>query len=142
MNGLCFHNSDDTILLEVNQSQLNYFTKADDKCRGLQLPEGILLRYNLAKSLYFYLRTSVEDGQVVTRVYSSDTPFEYRKCVIGEVATPLFDRAGHQFDLEVDRKQVDKLRNLLTTWVTFVCDDLEANSGFSAFALDPQKNSN
>lgn len=139
MNGLSCNNADDTILLEVNQSQLNYFTSADERCRGLQLPEGILLRYNLARSLYFYLRTSVEDGKVITRVYSSDTPFDHRKCVIGEVSTPLFDRTGLRFDLEVDRKQVDKLRGLLLTWVNFVCEDLEATSGFSGFALDPQR---
>lgn len=141
MNDLCRTQTDDSVLAEVNQSQLRYFTTADQRCRGLELPEGILLRYNMAKSLYFYLRTSVEDGAVITKAYSSDTPFDYRKVVIGEVSTPMFDKKSHQFDGDVDRKQIEKLRTLLHAWVNFIADTAAASFAFSSFSMESQPKS-
>jgi hypothetical protein len=35
--------------------QLEHFRKIDPPCRGVELPDGIIIRHTLSRSLYFYL---------------------------------------------------------------------------------------
>src|SRR5258707_719304 len=72
-----------------NEKQIQHFQGADARCRGLQLPEGILLRYTLSSALYFYLRTAIQNGKISTRVYASDSPYDREKAHIGEITTPM-----------------------------------------------------
>src|SRR5207248_1189588 len=87
---------EDRVVLQATRNQLEHFQGADPHCRAVQLPEGIMLRYNQARSLYFYLRTGLEGGNILTRVFASDSPYDRQKTGIGEVTTPMFDpRADH-----------------------------------------------
>jgi hypothetical protein len=81
---------EDTILHETNRMQVEHFRDADPRCRAMQLPEGVLLRYMLSRSLCFYLRSGVRDGNITTRVFASDSPYDRQKTDIGEVRTPMF----------------------------------------------------
>jgi hypothetical protein len=119
---------EERIALEATQNQLEHFRSADPRCRALQLPEGIMLRYNLSHSLYFYLRTGVSDGKIKTVVFSSDSPYDRQKTRIGEVSTPMFEA-------QADRNHLGKLEKLLRTWVEFVQDEPASTSDFASFEL-------
>ena len=60
----------DRLVVEVIGSQLTYFKNIDPPCRGLELPDGILLRSTRSASLYFYLRTGVDNGRIKTHMSS------------------------------------------------------------------------
>jgi hypothetical protein len=126
------------IIVESSRTQLEYFTRANPFCRGLQLPEGVMLRYNCSEPFFFYLRTRVEDGKIFTRVYATDTPYELQKSCIGEVSTSLFDAEKNGFDLQADLNQLEKLEVFLNSWVDFIripADDGEER--YTSFALHP-----
>jgi hypothetical protein len=120
---------EDRVVNQINRTQLQRFTDADPRCRGLELPEGLMLRYALARSLYFYLRTGVKDGKIMTRIYASDSPYDRQKSNVGEVKTPMFEPRA-------DAHHLDKVERLLYAWVDFVKDEADAAGDFRSFAVD------
>jgi hypothetical protein len=120
---------DDAGIMGVISMQLEHFRRSDPPCRGVQLPDGILLRHTLSRSLYFYLRTKVEDGKINTCVYASDSPYDRQKTTIGEVSTSIFIEGA-------DDLQLEKLEKLLRDWVYFVRDEPESNQEFQGFEFD------
>jgi hypothetical protein len=121
--------TEDQIVTEVIGSQLEHFRHIDPPCRGLELPDGILLRHTVSKSLYFYLRTLVEDGKISTLVFASDTPYDRQKAGIGSVSTPMFERRADQVHLE-------RLEKLIREWVEFVREDPDSVRDFQSFTVE------
>ncbi len=119
---------DDKVISGMNRTQLERFTGADPRCRGLELPEGLMLRYNLSRSLFFYLKTGVKDGKIITQVFASDSPYERQKTLVGEVITPMF--APH-----ADATQLDRVEEMLYAWVEFVKDEADSGRDFSTFRM-------
>jgi hypothetical protein len=115
------------VAVDINRTQLQRLTEADPRCRGIELPEGLMLRYTLARSLYFYLRTGVKDGKITTKVYASDSPYDRQRAHVGDVRTPPFSTGA-------DAKHLDKVRRLLYSWVDFVKDDTDLTDDFRSFA--------
>jgi hypothetical protein len=125
---------EDPRVLDITRHQMQHFQDADPRCRALQLPEGLMLRYTLSQALYFYLRTGVAEGQLRTHVYASDSPYDRCKADVGEVLTPMFESAA-------DRVHLEKLERLLRSWVDFVKDDVGLEEGdFKSFPIGPQHN--
>jgi hypothetical protein len=120
--------SNDRVVYEVTRNQLEHFTGNDPRCRGLQLPEGLMLRYTLSKALYFYLRSGVREGKISTHVFASDTPYDRQKTPIGEVLTPMFDA-------QADRTHLKKVEALLFAWVDFVKEGADDELGFKSFTM-------
>jgi hypothetical protein len=118
--------TEDRIVTEVIGSQLEHFRHIDPPCRGLELPDGILLRHIVSKSLYFYLRTVVEDGKISTLVFASDSPYDHQKAGIGSVSTPMFEHRADQVHLE-------KLEKLIREWIEFVREDPNTWRDFQSF---------
>jgi hypothetical protein len=114
------------IVLDVIHEQLNHFAQLEPPCRTLELPQGIMLRYNFSESLYFYLRTSVVDGKIVTRVFATDSPYEPQKTRIGDVRTLMFAE-------QADKNHLEAIERLLRSWVSFVHDEPNPLSDFSSF---------
>ena len=120
------------IVREVTRHQVEHFRGGDTRCRVMQLPEGLLLRYTLSQALYFYLRTGAAEGRIVTRVFASDSPYDPKKNNIGEVATPMFEG-------DADALHLRKVQRLLNDWVNFVQNDPDAEEPFTAFPLGEQR---
>jgi hypothetical protein len=120
--------NEENLVTEFTQSQLQHFREADPRCRALQLPEGIMLRYTLSEALYFYLRSGVRDGKIVTRVFASDSPYDRLKTGIGQVLTPMFEAGA-------DLNHFHKLERLLHAWVDFVHQDPDSHSNFRSFEV-------
>jgi hypothetical protein len=116
------------LVTEFTSTQLQHFCEADPRCRALQLPEGIMLRYTLSEALYFYLRTGARDGKIVTRVFASNSPYDRLKTGIGEVATPMFDPRA-------DFQHFKKLEKLLRAWIDFIKQDSGDEEGFRSFEV-------
>ena len=114
---------------EVISTQLQHFTSTDPPRRGVQLPDGILLRHSPSASLFFYLRTRVEDGKIRSRVFASDSPYDRQKAEIGAVDTSMFDPGADQVHLE-------KLEALLQSWVDFVGKDIDGGRDFQSFVVN------
>src|SRR5437660_6887142 len=114
------------IVEEFQHRQLEQLRQADPRCRVMEMPDGVLLRYTLAQSLYFYLRSRVEDGKLTTRVWASDSPYDRQKAHVGDVLTPMFSE-------QADANQLRKVLALLRDWVRFVADDLGEGNEFVAF---------
>jgi hypothetical protein len=119
---------EEKIAFELTRNHLQHFTNADPRCRGLQLPEGLLLRYTLSHALYFYLRTDVRDGKICTRVFASDSPYDRQRTSIGEVQTPLFEPRA-------DANHLVKVERLLHSWVDFVRESPDDEITFKSFAV-------
>src|SRR5262245_16197844 len=111
--------------------QKEHFESADPRCRSLELPEGLLLRYAAARSLYFYLRSGVQDGSITTAVYASDSPYDRQKALIGAVATPMFQG-------EADLEHLRRVEALVRSWVEFVKDP-DAGEDFRSFPLQDRR---
>src|SRR3954453_11831304 len=125
---------DDQVVAGMTRTQLERFTGSDPRCRGLELPEGLMLRYNLSRSLFFYLKTGVKDGKIVTRIFASDSPYEREKTLVGEVITPMFAP-------QADASQLDRVERMLYAWVEFVKDEADPGRDFTTFqmhAVSPQ----
>jgi hypothetical protein len=116
----------------VHRTQLEHFSESDPRCRVLQLPDGVLLRYTLSQALYFYLRTTIRDGKIFTRVYSSDSPYDRQKAAIGDVATPMFEA-------QADYVHLKKIEKLLRGWVEFVGESGDSLNEFMSFKLDEER---
>jgi hypothetical protein len=113
---------------EFQHRQLEQLRQADPRCRVLEMPDGVLLRYTLAQSLFFYLRSRVEDGKLNTRVWASDSPYDRQKAHVGDVISPLFKQ-------ESEANHMRRVLAMLRDWVRFVADDAEQGSEFVAFQV-------
>jgi len=120
---------DESVVGRFASVQLKHFTACDPRCRGVQLPEGILLRYTLSHSLYFYLRSTVKDGNIVTRLFASDSPYDWQKTCIGEVRTPMLEP-------QAESRHLKRVQCQLASWVDFVRDEREPGESFRAFAAE------
>src|SRR6516164_8629806 len=87
----------DQVVVEAIGGQLAYFKNINPPCRGLELPDGVLLRSTRSTALYFYLRTGVDNGKIKTHVFASDSPYDREKTGIGSVVTPMFE-PGADYD--------------------------------------------
>jgi hypothetical protein len=112
----------------VITAQLAHFRSADPPCRGVQLPDGVLLRHTQSASLYFYLKTTVENGAIRTQVFASDSPYDRQKASIGLVITPMFDPSA-------DLKHLEKVEGLVRDWVDFVKQDVNSTRDFRSFSF-------
>jgi hypothetical protein len=121
------------VVVEINRSQMERFTGADPRCRGMELPEGLMLRYALSHSLYFYLRTGVKEGKITTQIFASDTPYDRQKSPVGEVSTPMFES-------QADAKHLDKVERLLYAWVDFVKEEADSDTDFRSFEMNGRRN--
>ena len=110
------------------QTHLRRFQEADASCRGLQLPDGLLLRFNLADALFFYLRSGVADGKIFTRVFASDSPYDREKSFIGQVSTPMFEEMA-------DSRHFQEVEKLVREWVEFVTTAPDPARPFTTFAM-------
>jgi hypothetical protein len=120
----------DQLVVEAIGTQLAYFQNITPPCRGLELPDGILLRSTRSASLYFYLRTGVENGKIKTQVFASDSPYDRQKAGIGAVVTPMFE-PGADYD------HLEKLEGLVRDWVDFVQDEPDPTRDFRSFQVGP-----
>ena len=116
------------LISEFTSSQVQHFRAADPRCRALQLPEGIMLRYTMAEALYFYLRTGARDGKIVTRVFASNSPYDRLKTGIGEVATPMFEP-------HAEYNHFKSLEKLLRSWIDFIREDPGNEECFRSFEV-------
>jgi len=123
---------DQEIAVEVIHGQLQHFTNSVPPCRGIQLPDGVILRHTQSASLYFYLRTKIEDGKIKSRVFASDSPYERQKAEIGEVDTPMFVD-------EADRLHLEKLERLIREWVDFVGEPNNTDRDFQSFVMNDRR---
>jgi hypothetical protein len=119
----------DEIFVEFQGRTLQLMDGADSRCRAMQLPEGLLLRYILAKTLYFYLRTRSKDANLSTQIYATDSPYDPCKTEISEVLTPMFDEGADEIHLK-------KVQQVLRSWVHFVREQTDGDEeDFVAFPL-------
>jgi hypothetical protein len=121
-------NDEDEIAVEVISRQLEHFKNINPPCRGLELPDGILLRHTQSASLYFYLRTGVENGKIKTQVFSTDSPYDRQKATIGTVVTPMFEARA-------DFVHLEKLEKLIRDWVEFVHEQPDVGPDFRSFKV-------
>ena len=90
----------------------------------------ILLRSTRSASLYFYLRTGVEEGKIKTQVFASDSPYDRQKAGIGAVVTPMFEPGA-------DYGHLEKLEGLIRDWVDFVQEGPDPARDFQSFRVGP-----
>jgi hypothetical protein len=127
-NGQSSNDAQDVV--QVISHQLEHFRQIEPPCRGMELPDGIILRHTFSRSLYFYLRTRVEDGKIKTQVFASDSPYDRQKASIGSVMTAMFEERSEHAHLE-------KLENLIRLWVEFVQDEPNLGHDFHSFKVTP-----
>src|SRR4051794_2221316 len=120
----------DRLVVEAIGSQLAHFKNIDLPCRGLELPDGILLRNTRSSSLYFYLRTGVDNGKIKTQVFASDSPYDRQKAGIGSVVTPMFEPGA-------DCNHLMRLEELIRGWVDFVQEGPDPTRDFQSFQVGP-----
>ncbi len=116
------------IVVEVIGNQLEHFRNIDPPCRGLELPDGIVLRHTQSRSLYFYLRTDIDNGKTKTQVFASDSPYDRQKAIIGTVVTPMFDPRA-------DFQHLERLEKLIREWVDFVREEPDIAGDFQSFKV-------
>ena len=119
---------DESIIENVSRTQVAHFIESDPRCRAMQLPDGVQLRYTLSTQLYFYLRTGIKDGKIHTRLFASDSPYDREKTPIGEVGTPIFEHQAEVVHLK-------KIEQTLRRWVTFVGDTGDSLEEFKSFEV-------
>jgi hypothetical protein len=120
---------EERIVTEVVHTQLEHFKKIKPPCRGLELPDGVLLRHTQSQSLYFYLRTCIDNGKIKTLVYATDSPYDRQKANIGCVFTPMFEDG-------CDFRHLENLERLIRQWVDFVDAQPDQEHDFNSFRLD------
>jgi hypothetical protein len=121
--------ADEQIIVGVISNQLQHFRNIDPPCRGMELPDGVLLRHTRSRSLYFYLMTSIEDGKIKTQIHASDSPYDRQKARIGTVMTAMFEARA-------DAVHLEKLEKMVREWVEFVQEDLDTQRDFHTFNLE------
>ncbi|QGJ69782.1 Hypothetical protein PBC10988_14690 [Planctomycetales bacterium 10988] len=128
---------EEEVIDRYSKGQLAHFSEASkEKVQGIQLPKGVMLRYNLAESLYFYLETAVDGGGIVTKVYASNSPYEKdNRVMVGEMRTPIFDEKTGEDSNVVHSRKVEQAVN---DWISFVDDQAEVDEDqpFTSFAID------
>ena len=124
------HRSNDDRVVEVMNHQLEHFRQIEPPCRGMELPDGVVLRHTLSTSLYFYLRTRAEDGKIMTQIFASDSPYDRQKTSIGSVVTAMFEHRS-------DHAHLEKLETLIRQWVNFVQDEPDLARDFQSFKVNP-----
>ena len=122
--------NDDRIVVEVIGSQIEHFRNINPPCRGMELPDGVLLRHTQSAALYFYLRTAVDNGKIVTQIFASDSPYDRQKAAIGSIATPMVEPAA-------DINHMQKLEKLVREWVEFVHEEPDSAHDFQSFKVGP-----
>jgi hypothetical protein len=122
------HADDDPVVVEVITHQLEHFRHIEPPCRGMELPDGIMLRHTRSPSLYFCLRTRVEDGKLKTQVFASDSPYDLEKTSIGSVVSAMFEHGS-------DCAHLGKLEALIRQWVEFVQDEPDTRRDFRSFQV-------
>lgn len=105
------------------QYQLQHFTSIEPKCKGVELAEGILLRYRSEKPLFFFLRSFVEGEEIVTRIFSSDSAFDKEKTFVRELRTTNRERCADVVHLE-------QIERTLRDFVIFVADLADGEEPF------------
>lgn len=112
----------------ANHNQLAHFTER--KCQGVELPEGVLLRYNQGNEpMYFFLRTTVIQGKICTSIYASDNPYEKEKSAIGELKTAMFEE-------DADVLHLEKVEKAVRDWIMFVSPSEDNAEPFASFSMD------
>ena len=129
MGGEKNNGNDGELVNGVITAQLVHFRNADPPCRGVQLPDGVLLRHTQSASLFFYLKTGVENGAIRTQVFASDSPYDRQKAGIGLVTTPMFDHRA-------DHKHLEKIETLVRDWVEFVKQIPDSDRDFHSFSFE------
>ena len=123
--------AEDRVITQVNHTQMEHFARNDSNCRVLRMPDGVLLRYTMHPSLYFFLTSENADGNVVTRIFASDSPYERQKIKIGDVKTPMFD---HSLS---DPDHLKLVESMLRGWVDFiVIDESIPTQDFKVFEMN------
>jgi hypothetical protein len=122
--------SDEELVVDVIGHQLEHFRHAETPCRGMELPDGIILRHTLSESLFFYVRTRVEDGKIKTQVFASDSPYDRQKASIASIITPMFEPRS-------ELTHVEELETLVRNWVEFVHGELDSGREFQLFEVNP-----
>jgi hypothetical protein len=117
---------------QASREQLTHLTSIEPQCHGVEVAEGILLRYLGEEPLYFFLKTSIVLGEIVTRIYSSDTPFEREQEFIRELRSP----AGNP---GADQAHLAKIEQVLHDYVIFVGDADEGSDPFTPTPTAPKK---
>jgi len=117
--------NEDSIVFEFTQNQLLHFRNADPRCRALQLPEGIMLRYRCNDEC----QGSSGVMTLTTRVFDSDSPYDRHWTGIGEVSTPMFEP-------KADFRHFEKLKRLLHSWIKFVAVKPDSDVDFQSFTMD------
>ena len=118
----------DQLVVHAVGRQLAHFKTTSPPCRGLELPDGILLRSTRSASLYFYLRTGVNDGKIQTQVFASNSPYDRQKTGIGSVVTPMFEPGA-------DHNHLMQLEKLIRDWVEFVQEEPDSTRDFQSFRI-------
>jgi len=132
--------TEEEVIERVSKKNLAQFTQDHDKCQGIQLPKGVMLRYNLAESLFFYLETMVDGGKIRTSVFASSTPYaKENRVLVGEIATPIFDPGNMEQDSNALHS--GKVEQAVTDWVAFVSPVTEVDESrpFTSFAVEREK---
>ena len=123
---------EDKVVNKVTTDQLQHFANGQSGVHGIELPKGVMLRYNLASALYFFLETGVNDGDIRTCVFASDSPYDkVNRVLVSEVRTPMFqDNANETHSTKVEDAVHD--------WVRFVSEDIEVDESqpFTSFQMD------
>ena len=123
---------DERLITRVNSTQVEHFARSDSTCRALHLPDGVLLRYTLLPSLYFFLASENVDGHVVTSVYASDSAYERKKIKVGQVQTPMFDQT------EAEPDHIQHVQGLLRSWIDFLREDSPDGEEYKIFGWKNQ----
>ena len=118
----------DQLVVNAVGRQLAHFKTITPPCRGLELPDGILLRSTRSASLYFYLKTGVDNGKIKTHVFASDSPYDRQKTRIGSVVTPMFEPGA-------DHNHLMQLETLIRDWVEFVQEEPDSTRDFQSFRI-------
>lgn len=92
--------------------QLEHFRNMSPRCRGVELPDGIILCPAPTQSLYFYLRTRAEGDEIMTQVFASDSPYDRQKAAIGSAFMSRTDYKSSLF--------INSINNLMNDWIEFI----------------------
>jgi hypothetical protein len=120
---------EDRLISRVHRTQAEHFEHSDTNCRAMRMPDGVMLRYTLHRSLFFFLGSENIDGFVITRIFASDTAYERQKIKLGEVSTPMFDQN------ESEPNHLVQVETLLRSWTDFVAEEAAAGADYNVFSF-------
>jgi hypothetical protein len=78
---------------------------------------------------FFYLKTGVKDGKIVTSIHASDSPYGRQKTLVGEMSTSMFAP-------QADAGHLDRVQEILYAWVDFVKDDVVTRRDSTTFEMN------